>query len=110
MGGLGSKFGHKHSSVLSLMIYIITTFRLNGSFPHVDGHNNYVTTETTTFNLGKIPNKALTKSSTNSSRAEMILRAKKIEKQSNAKSKLIVEQQLLKKSATQESTLSGLIA
>lgn len=60
--------------------------------------------------VGKIPNKALTKSSTNSSRAEMILRAKKIEKQSNVKSKLIVEQQLLKKSATQESTLSGLIA
>ena len=50
----------------------------------------------------------MTRSSTNSSRAEMILRAKKIEKQ-NAKSKLVIEKQL-RKSATQESNLSGMIA
>lgn len=58
--------------------------------------------------VGKLPNKALTRSSTNSSRADMILRAKKIEKQ-QAKSKLVIEKQL-RKSATQESNLSGMIA
>ena len=61
--------------------------------------------------LGKLPNKATTRSaSTNSSRANIILRAKKIEKQhaKNTTSKLVIEKSL-KKSVTTESNLSGLL-
>jgi len=62
--------------------------------------------------VGKLPNKAMTRSaSTNSSRANIILRAKKIEKQhaKNTTSKLVIEKQLKKSVTNESSNLSGLL-
>lgn len=70
-----------------------------------DEQNNSITV------VGKLPNKAMTRSaSTNSSRANIILRAKKIEKHhaKHTTSKLVTEKKM-KKSATNESNLSGLL-